>query len=104
MDFIKILIGEIIRNNVNSVDELIKLRDKLTREHKPKEIPSLIKIFLNADEKERKILSRLIKVKPTRSMSGVIPVAIMTKPYRCANKEKCIYCPGGLNSEFGNVP
>jgi len=104
MDFIKILIKEIIKNKVSNTKDLLKLRDKLTKIHKPKEIPSLIKIFLNADNKERKILSKLIKVKPTRSISGVIPVAIMTKPYKCTNKEKCIYCPGGLNSVFGNVP
>jgi len=104
MDFIRILIKEIIRNKIKDTSELLKLRNDLTKKHKPKEIPSLIKIFLNANENERKILSKIIKVKPTRSISGVIPVAIMTKPYRCTNKERCIYCPGGLNSAFGNVP
>ncbi len=32
--------------------------------------------------------------KPTRILSGVAPVAIMTKPFPCPHG-KCIYCPGG---------
>ncbi len=32
--------------------------------------------------------------KPSRILSGVAPVAIMTKPYPCPHG-KCIYCPGG---------
>lgn len=104
MDFIKVLIKEIVKNKVKDINGLLRLRDKLTKEYKPKEFPSLIKIFLSANEEERKVLSKLIKVKPTRSISGVIPVAIMTKPYRCTNNERCIYCPGGLKSVFGDVP
>jgi elongator complex protein 3 len=41
--------------------------------------------------------------KPTRTISGVAPVAIMTKPFACPHG-KCIMCPGGPNSEFGEVP
>jgi len=32
--------------------------------------------------------------KPTRVLSGVAPVAVMTKPFPCPHG-KCIYCPGG---------
>ncbi|MEM1526132.1 MAG: tRNA uridine(34) 5-carboxymethylaminomethyl modification radical SAM/GNAT enzyme Elp3 [Ignisphaera sp.] len=38
-------------------------------------------------------IARSVK-RPTRMLSGVIVVAIMTKPYPCPHG-KCIYCPGG---------
>ena len=44
-----------------------------------------------------------IKTKPGRTLSGVAPAAVMTKPGTCKHG-KCIICPGGLNSVFGNTP
>lgn len=41
----------------------------------------------------REELKRLGR-KPSRILSGVAPVAVMTKPYPCPHG-KCIYCPGG---------
>lgn len=32
--------------------------------------------------------------KPTRTLSGVAPIAVMTKPFPCPHGS-CIYCPGG---------
>ncbi len=37
-------------------------------------------------------------IRPTRTLSGVTIVAVMTKPFPCPHG-KCIYCPGGV--EFG---
>ncbi|RLG63981.1 tRNA uridine(34) 5-carboxymethylaminomethyl modification radical SAM/GNAT enzyme Elp3, partial [archaeon] len=34
--------------------------------------------------------------KPTRILSGVTVVAIMTKPFPCPHG-RCIYCPGGVS-------
>jgi len=54
-------------------------------------------------------LKSLVHVKrPTRMLSGVIVVAVMTKPYPCPHG-RCIYCPGGLEygtpqSYIGNEP
>jgi elongator complex protein 3 len=36
-------------------------------------------------------LAELLKVRATRSLSGVTPVTVLTKPYPCPGK--CIYCP-----------
>jgi len=46
---------------------------------------------------------KLLSIKPRRTLSGVAPVAIMTKPINCPHGT-CIYCPGGPNSFFGDVP
>ncbi|MAG52800.1 MAG: tRNA uridine(34) 5-carboxymethylaminomethyl modification radical SAM/GNAT enzyme Elp3 [Nanoarchaeota archaeon] len=44
-----------------------------------------------------------LKTKPTRTISGVAPIAIMTKPDNCPHG-KCVFCPGGPNSFFGDIP
>ena len=38
-------------------------------------------------------------VKPTRTLSGVAPVAVMTSPHPCPHG-KCLPCPGGPEHEF----
>jgi elongator complex protein 3 len=43
----------------------------------------------------------LLKVKPTKSASGVIVVAVMPKPFGCPHG-RCIYCPGGI--EYNTPP
>ncbi|MEL9939687.1 MAG: tRNA uridine(34) 5-carboxymethylaminomethyl modification radical SAM/GNAT enzyme Elp3 [Ignisphaera sp.] len=53
-----------------------------------------------------KIRERVIR--PTRTLSGVTIVAVMTKPFPCPHG-KCIYCPGGVEygtpqSYIGNEP
>ena len=38
-------------------------------------------------------------VKPSRTLSGVAPVAVMTSPYPCPHG-KCLPCPGGPDHPF----
>lgn len=42
-------------------------------------------------------------IKPVRTISGVAPLAIMTKPIDCKHGT-CIFCPGGEKSVFGSIP
>jgi elongator complex protein 3 len=46
---------------------------------------------------ERRRFAGTIVRKPTRSLSGVAVVAVMTAPARCPHG-RCTYCPGGLES------
>ena len=93
--FTKRLIEEIKKGNSKSVEEIIKIKDELSRKLKPKKIPKLAEVFLKLNTK--------LKIKPIRTLSGVAPVAIMTKPYKCPHGT-CLFCPGGLNSYFGDTP
>ncbi|MBL7100364.1 MAG: tRNA uridine(34) 5-carboxymethylaminomethyl modification radical SAM/GNAT enzyme Elp3 [Nanoarchaeota archaeon] len=95
------LIKEIISKKL-SLAEALKLRRTLARKYKPKVFPSIIQILYHADEKQIPKLKHLI-TKPTRTISGVSVVAIMTKPIKCPHG-KCTPCPGGPKSFFGNVP
>lgn len=88
--------------NVKNMAEFSMLKNKLLRKYKLEHQPSYIQILTNINPS---LFSKLkfIQTKPTRTISGVAPVAIMTKPYACPHG-KCTYCPGGIKSFFGSVP
>ncbi len=77
----------------------IKIR--LSRKYGLKKIPSNIEVFLNSSERELKGLK--LVTKPTRTLSGVATISIMTAPAKCPHG-KCTFCPGGIGSRFGDVP
>ena len=78
-----------------------RIKVELAKKFNVKKIPSMIDILLHASPDEIKTLN--LVTKPIRTLSGVVPVAIMTKPASCPHG-RCTYCPGGLNSIFGDVP
>ncbi|MEK6940948.1 MAG: tRNA uridine(34) 5-carboxymethylaminomethyl modification radical SAM/GNAT enzyme Elp3 [Nanoarchaeota archaeon] len=82
-----------------SKKDFMGLRDQLVKKYKLKNVPSIIKVLTNLPE-----LSPVLLSKPSRTISGVAPVAIMTQPFSCPPQAKCTYCPGGPDSFFGSVP
>lgn len=104
MDFTKELNIEIINKKIDSIQDVIKLRDSLARKLRPKELPSLVTIFAKANNEQKLYLKKILKTKPNRTLSGVSPIAVMTMPSNCPPQAKCIFCPGGINSQFGNTP
>src|SRR5574341_859437 len=50
---------------------------------------------------ERETLRRL-RMKPTRTISGVAPVTVLTKPYPCPGK--CIFCPTDVRMPKSYLP
>ena len=88
----------------NDVENALKLiKSRLAKKYNLNKTPSNIELlnFLSVKPKE-------IITKPTRTISGVAPIAVMTKPHKCPHIKKgigpCIMCPGGVNSYFGSVP
>ena len=79
-----------------------KLKNRLAAQYSLVKPPRDMDIFLNVDRKD---LDRLkyLRAKPTRSLSGVAVIAIMTRPDVCPHG-KCTFCPGGLDSPFGDTP
>jgi elongator complex protein 3 len=96
------LIKEIKQNNLSD-KQLNKLKIDLSSKHKAKKIPTNIQIMLHASVDEIDEIKKKLLTKPTRTISGVSPVAIMTKPDRCPHG-KCTFCPGGIASPWGDVP
>ncbi len=101
-DVCKEIVKEILDAKTTDLIEIEKIRKKICLKHSSKTFPSLIRILESANDKEREKLKFLI-FKPTRTISGVAPLAIMTKPFPCPHG-KCTFCPGGINSVFGDVP
>ena len=81
--------------------DMTNLKIILSRKHGMKKVPSNIEVFLNSSEDELKGLK--LVTKPTRTLSGVASISIMTAPFGCPHG-RCTFCPGGPNSVFGNVP
>jgi len=80
-----------------SKKEIARLKTKLCAKYGVREMPTDIQILLHSKEKIDLI------TKPTRTMSGVAVVAVMTKPTKCPHG-KCIMCPGGPGSKIGDIP
>jgi len=95
------LISE-LRKKKLSKQGIAKLKRKLAKKYKLSKFPTDIEIFLNAGSQDIKYLKHL-QTKPTRSLSGVAVVAVMTKPRKCPHG-KCAICPGGPDSVFGDMP
>ncbi|MCA9486353.1 tRNA uridine(34) 5-carboxymethylaminomethyl modification radical SAM/GNAT enzyme Elp3 [Candidatus Woesearchaeota archaeon] len=54
-------------------------------------------------QSEREHLISLLNNKPVRELSGVTVVALFAKPHSCPHG-KCMYCPGGPGSPYGDTP
>ena len=81
---------------LESKEDLDKAKITIARKYHLSKIPKNTELLIQNP------LSN-IKSKPSRTISGVTPVAIMTKPMRCTHGV-CTFCPGGPGSYFGDVP
>ncbi|MDK2915205.1 MAG: elongator complex protein 3 [Thermococcaceae archaeon] len=84
-----VLVGEIKDRN-----ELNRYKIIVSRKYHLSKIPGNSDILKALPEEERDRFRELLKRKPTRTISGVAVVAMMTKPFPCPHG-RCIYCPGG---------
>lgn len=80
-----------------------KYKRELAAKHSLNTIPTNIEIFIHTQEKDIPLIKHKLLSKPVRTISGVSPVAIMTSPANCPHG-KCTFCPGGINSPWGDVP
>ena len=97
------LLQRIEQANLSEKKELNTLKITFAREHNLKRIPTDIELSNHATKEQREKLKHLLSIKPVRTMAGVAPLALMTKPHKCPHGT-CVYCPGGPNSPFGDVP
>lgn len=81
-----------------TLDFLKKTKRDFSRDNKLKHVPSNIQLLRAYHEmiKSWEILSHakleeVLKKRPVRSMSGIVSVQVLTKPFWCPGK--CIFCP-----------
>ncbi len=107
MNFYREIIKELKQKKLLP-NQWAKLKRDLSLKYKLKKIPTNIEILLNCNPDDLKLLKNKLLTKPTRTISGVAPVAIMTKPFPCPHALSgvgpCLMCPGGPKSFYGNVP
>ena len=101
-EYYKEIIEEIKNSPTPSKGWTVLKRD-LAIKHKLKRIPSNINILMHAPISDISFLKEKLLTKPIRTLSGVSPVAVMTAPSKCPHG-KCTFCPGGINSPWGDVP
>lgn len=94
---------EYIREKKPEKERLSSYKNKLCSKYKIKNPPTDITVLLNANKRDIPLLKKYLLTKPTRTISGVAAVAVMSLPSKCPHG-KCIYCPGGVGSIFGTVP
>jgi elongator complex protein 3 len=94
-DALREIIESLLSMSSPKSDDVNRLKMQLAEKYHLEKVPSNSQIIgmLKAEEK-RKLLP-LLRRKTTRTISGVIVIAVMTKPYPCPQPEPCAYCPGG---------
>ncbi len=83
--------------------ELSNAKIRLSERYRLRRIPSDIEILMSMPTADYGRLKPYLASKPTRNLSGVQVVAIMSRPHHCPHGT-CTMCPGGPGSFFGDVP
>ncbi|MFA5797157.1 MAG: tRNA uridine(34) 5-carboxymethylaminomethyl modification radical SAM/GNAT enzyme Elp3 [Candidatus Woesearchaeota archaeon] len=99
--FFEEIIPWIIEHHPNKMD-LSKKKRELSKKYKLQNVTD-IEIYLNTPKESVNLVRTCLQTKPMRTGSGVAVIATMTMPFNCPHGS-CTYCPGGLNSAFGDVP
>ena len=88
--------------------EFEKMRNKIIKKHKAKIFHNLYFIKAYNDLKSEKVIEEdeeilgLIQKRKVRTLSGVAPVTVLTKPFPCPGK--CIYCPTDVRMPKSYLP
>lgn len=91
---------------IKSEKELNSLKKEVASKYNTNMLKNT-EILSHIDTNLRDEYKKILNLKPTRSISGVCVIAIMSKPFPCPHMKTigpCITCPGGINSKFGDVP
>ena len=94
MDFYDQITSLIVSGKIKDKDQLQKEKLLLSKKFNLDVVPSDVEILNYADNRR---FVQLLRKKPTRTVSGVAVVAAMTSPEACPHG-KCIFCPGGIDS------
>lgn len=88
------IVDSILQGRIRTKDELEDWKKKAASRLSLSDLPGNADILALASPEERERLKLLVK-KPTRTLSGVAVVAVMTSPARCPHGI-CLPCPGGV--------
>lgn len=98
-EIISILIKMLEKGEVRTKVDLERAKNKLASKYNLKEYISNTEIIEAYEGDNLESLLKILRLKPTRMLSGVSVVAVMTKPMDCIHG-KCIMCPGGTRENL----
>ncbi len=86
---------EIITAKPKNEKELAKIKRKKAKGHRVIKNSEILKVYLEelqkGNIKKNEGLARLLRKRAVRTLSGIAPVAVLTKPWPCPGN--CVYCP-----------
>jgi elongator complex protein 3 len=91
------VIAAVKDGRVRDRDALQNLKLKLCKRHGLEDVPPNSSILAEVSPEDRELLTPFLLKKPTRTVSGVAVVAVMTSPHDCPHG-RCAYCPGGVGN------
>lgn len=93
----ELIIKELIKNKVKTLEDLARTKRKIAKKYKIS-CPSNITLLKTYHEmvKKKKVRKQasikfLLRTRPIRSLSGIVNISVLTKSYPCPGK--CLYCP-----------
>ncbi len=91
------ILKKILALEPKTVEELQTIKRRLAKEHKIK-LPSVTQLLKSyrllvaqQDIQANEAFEKLLQRRSVRTISGIAPITVLTKPYPCPGK--CIYCP-----------
>ncbi len=97
------LIGDILESSAMNDRQLNNLKISYAKKYTFGKIIKNPEIIAYCNDKNRAEVIKKLNIKPVRELSGVTVVALFAKPHACPHG-KCMYCPGGIDSPFGDTP
>lgn len=86
------IIDDILNEKISTRRDLEITKRKVCREFDLPKFMSNAEILNCATKSERETVAKILKKKPTRTISGVAIVAVMCHPHKCPHG-RCFYCP-----------
>jgi len=90
---------EVLFSRAVNPGDIPRIKIEICKKYGAPAVPKNSALLAAALPGERERLRALLMVKPTRTLSGVAPVAVMTSPFPCPHG-KCLPCPGGPDHPF----
>lgn len=97
MDYYTELIEEIRTDRIGDAAEFERRKVQLCRKYSMGDIPANSEILSRTPPDIMTKVLPIVRLKPSRTISGIAAIAIMTSPYNCPHGT-CVYCPGGVSN------
>ncbi|MFH1401389.1 MAG: tRNA uridine(34) 5-carboxymethylaminomethyl modification radical SAM/GNAT enzyme Elp3 [Parcubacteria group bacterium] len=100
MDILKATIKDLTKSKLKNSDDLARAKRRLSKKYKMPLFSNVVllkryhELVKNEKIKELNSLKLLLRTRPVRSLSGIVNISVLTKPYPCPGK--CLFCPQEL--------